>query len=692
MGFTIDPGNTIGSGNRVLHLLLRHLKVTDYNLDDDGLFTPDEQLERILRPRNIMQRRITLSGDWWHRAIGPKLGQDKEGNMLLFLPRKWVFGYICIDQKGEERNVDAELMKNIKREALDFFPALPSRPLKAIDLLKYVASNLPSSTVFAVLLTASMAALIGMFVPFINKEIFHNVIPNGIIQDLFPIAALFLGVVIGTAMMEVMRNKLMIRLKDSISISLQHAVMARIISLDTSFFWKYSSGEITTRVTSIRELCSIADSAILGVIVTLVFSVVYVFQIFFYAKELIVISLMLLAIHIILLIIYAIQLHIEEKELFDHKARLDGMEYGIFSGIQKIKLTGSEKRAYTKWLDIYRHCSHIKYNPSFSVKIMPALIALCQVGGIAIIWLFAIKENIAVSDFIAFSVAYGMISSVLQSVNAIIPELAEISPLLKISESVLSAVPESQPDAPQVEYLSGAIEISDLSFRYSEESNWLFRHFNLKIQPGEYVAIVGASGCGKSTLLRLLLGFEHPQAGGVFYDNYDLSMCDKTSLRRQIGSCLQGGTLFAGDLFSNITITAPGSTIDDAWRAAELAGIADDIRKMPMQMHTIVTEGNAGFSGGQKQSILIARALISNPSILIMDEATSALDAISQKRVAENLDRLDCTRIVVAHRLSTIRNCSRIIVLDKGEIKEEGTFEELMAQNGLFYQLAKRQI
>ena len=612
--------------------------------------------------------------------------------MLLFLPRKWVFGYICIDQKGEERNVDAELMKNIKREALDFFPALPSRPLKAIDLLKYVASNLPSSTVFAVLLTASMAALIGMFVPFINKEIFHNVIPNGIIQALFPIAALFLGVVIGTAMMEVMRNKLMIRLKDSISISLQHAVMARIISLDTSFFWKYSSGEITTRVTSIRELCSIADSAILGVIVTLVFSVVYVFQIFFYAKELIVISLMLLAIHIILLIIYAIQLHIEEKELFDHKARLDGMEYGIFSGIQKIKLTGSEKRAYTKWLDIYRHCSHIKYNPSFSVKIMPALIALCQVGGIAIIWLFAIKENIAVSDFIAFSVAYGMISSVLQSVNAIIPELAEISPLLKISESVLSAVPESQPDAPQVEYLSGAIEISDLSFRYSEESNWLFRHFNLKIQPGEYVAIVGASGCGKSTLLRLLLGFEHPQAGGVFYDNYDLSMCDKTSLRRQIGSCLQGGTLFAGDLFSNITITAPGSTIDDAWRAAELAGIADDIRKMPMQMHTIVTEGNAGFSGGQKQSILIARALISNPSILIMDEATSALDAISQKRVAENLDRLDCTRIVVAHRLSTIRNCSRIIVLDKGEIKEEGTFEELMAQNGLFYQLAKRQI
>lgn len=188
------------------------------------------------------------------------------------------------------------------------------------------------------------------------------------------------------------------------------------------------------------------------------------------------------------------------------------------------------------------------------------------------------------------------------------------------------------------------------------------------------------------------MGFEHPQAGGVFYDNYDLSKCDKTSLRRQIGTCLQGGSLFASDIFSNITITAPDSTIEDAWRAAELAGIADDIRQMPMQMHTIVNEGDTGFSGGQKQRLLIARALIANPSILLMDEATSALDTISQKKVAEHLDQLDCTRIIVAHRLSTIRQCSRIIVLDKGTIVEDGTYDQLMEQKGLFYQLAKRQI
>ena len=386
------------------------------------------------------------------------------------------------------------------------------------------------------------------------------------------------------------------------------------------------------------------------------------------------------------------KMHLEEHELMSHKATLDGMEYDIFSGIQKIKLTGSEKRAYTRWLDLYRHCAHISYNPPLAVKIMPALIAFCQIGSIAVIWWNATEMKVAVSDFIAFFVAYGMIASALQAMIAIIPDLAQISPLLKIAEPVLDTTPEFQPDAPQVEYLSGAIEISDLSFRYNDEGNWLFRHLNLNIQPGEYVAVVGPSGCGKSTLLRLLLGFEHPQAGGVFYDNYDLSKCDKTSLRRQIGTCLQGGSLFASDIFSNITITAPDSTIEDAWRAAELAGIADDIRQMPMQMHTIVNEGDTGFSGGQKQRLLIARALIANPSILLMDEATSALDTISQKKVAEHLDQLDCTRIIVAHRLSTIRQCSRIIVLDKGTIVEDGTYDQLMEQKGLFYQLAKRQI
>lgn len=692
MGFKVDRGSTQNSGNHVLNMLLEYLRVTDYVLDDDGFLTPDEQLERILRPIGIMQRRVHLDGAWWKMTVGPKLGEDKDGNMLLFLPAKWYFGYKCIDANGNVRRVNAELMKDVKRDALTFYPALPPKSLTGKDLLKFVVRVLPTSAAFALLFAAMVVSLFGMFIPFINKQIFNNVIPNGILSDLYPMAALFSGVVVGSALIEVMRNKLIYRAKDILQMHLQTAFMARIFTLDTDFFWKYSSGEITNRVASIRRLSAFANEALRGALFTLLFAVVYVFQIIIYAKELLVPSLVVLSVHTILLIIYFVQMHNEELEFADHKSELDGMEYDLFAGIQKIKLTGSEKRAFTKWLDLYRHCAHISYNPSISVKIMPALIALCEMGSIAVLYWYAVEYNVGVSDFIAFSVAYGMIASALNSMTATIPDLAKITPLLKIAGPVLSNVPELQPDAPQVQYLSGNIEISDLSFRYGSESNWLFRHLNLRINAGDYVAIVGPSGCGKSTLLRLLLGFEHPQAGGVFYDNYDLSKCDKTSLRRLIGTCLQNGSLFSGDIFSNITITAPNSTMDDAWRAAELAGIADDIRQMPMQMQTIVSEGNSSFSGGQKQRILIARALIANPSILLFDEATSALDNLSQKLVAEHLDKLDCTRIIVAHRLSTIRNCNRIIVLDKGAIVEEGYYEQLMAKKGLFYKMAKRQI
>ena len=234
--------------------------------------------------------------------------------------------------------------------------------------------------------------------------------------------------------------------------------------------------------------------------------------------------------------------------------------------------------------------------------------------------------------------------------------------------------------------------MNDVSFRYSDDSPLVIDNVSLSIAPGEYVGIVGKSGCGKSTLMRLLLGFEKPLKGEIFYDNYDLAKVDKTSLRRKIGCCLQNGSLFTGDLFRNITITAPWSTHDDAWEALRMADMEKDVRRMPMGLHTVVVEGSGGFSGGQKQRLLIARALIGHPQIIFFDEATSALDNISQKQVSDNLDSLHCTRVVIAHRLSTIRHCDRIIVLDQGHIAEEGNFEELMAKKGLFYEMSLRQM
>jgi ABC-type bacteriocin/lantibiotic exporter with double-glycine peptidase domain len=217
-------------------------------------------------------------------------------------------------------------------------------------------------------------------------------------------------------------------------------------------------------------------------------------------------------------------------------------------------------------------------------------------------------------------------------------------------------------------------------------------NISLKIRPGQYVAIVGKTGCGKSTLMRILLGFEKPQKGAVYYDGKDISGIDLKSLRRHIGVVMQSSNLFQGDIYSNITISAPLTTLDEAWEAAEMAGMADDIRNMPMGMNTIISEGQGGISGGQKQRLMIARAIAPKPRILMFDEATSALDNITQKKVSESLDSLKCTRIVIAHRLSTIRHCDRIIVLDGGKIIEDGTFDELIAMNGFFANLVRRQM
>lgn len=256
---------------------------------------------------------------------------------------------------------------------------------------------------------------------------------------------------------------------------------------------------------------------------------------------------------------------------------------------------------------------------------------------------------------------------------------------------ILETEPEISAEKPVIERLSGGVELNNVLFRYKEDMPPVLDNISLKIRSGQYVAIVGKTGCGKSTLMRILLGFETPQKGAVYYDGKDLRNIDLKSLRSKIGTVMQNGSLFVGDLYSNIVISAPSLDLDAAWEAAEIAGIADDIRAMPMGMFTMVSEGGSGFSGGQKQRLMIARAVAPKPRILMFDEATSALDNVTQKQVSDALDGLKCTRIVIAHRLSTIRNCDRIVVLDEGHIVEDGTYDELIEKRGYFAELVSRQ-
>ena len=284
-----------------------------------------------------------------------------------------------------------------------------------------------------------------------------------------------------------------------------------------------------------------------------------------------------------------------------------------------------------------------------------------------------------------------MVSGAFMSLAGIAVTIAQISPVLNMAKPIMEAEPEISGDKTIVERLSGGIELNNISFRYSDDMPLVIDDLSLKIRPGEYVAIVGKTGCGKSTLLRILLGFEMPQKGAVYYDGKDIRSIDLKSLRSRIGTVMQDGKLFQGDIYSNIVISAPYLPLDAAWDAAELAGMAEDIKEMPMGMFTMISEGQGGISGGQKQRLMIARAIAPRPKILMFDEATSALDNITQKKVSESLDSLNCTRIVIAHRLSTIRHCDRIIVIDKGKITEEGTYDELMEKRGFFADLVARQ-
>ena len=372
-------------------------------------------------------------------------------------------------------------------------------------------------------------------------------------------------------------------------------------------------------------------------------------------------------------------------------AKESGLSYSLTTGIEKIKLSGAERRAFSKWANAYAAQSKYMYDPPMLVKVFPAVITAISLIGTIIIYYLAIKSNIEVGQYYAFNAAFAMVTGAFKTLVPMIEPAAQISPTIELLRPIIETAPEIAADKPVIERLSGGIEMNNVTFRYSEDMPPVLDDVSLKIKPGQYVAITGKTGCGKSTLMRVLLGFEKPQKGAVYYDGRDLNKVDLKSLRSRIGTVMQNGSLFWGDIYSNIVISAPQLTLDDAWEAAEMAGIAEDIRQMPMNMCTIIGEGTGGRSGGQKQRLMIARAIAPKPKILMFDEATSALDNITQKQVSESLDSLKCTKIVIAHRLSTIKNCDRIIVLDEGKIVEDGTYDELMEKNGFFAGLVSRQ-
>ncbi|MBQ9600312.1 MAG: ATP-binding cassette domain-containing protein, partial [Clostridia bacterium] len=442
---------------------------------------------------------------------------------------------------------------------------------------------------------------------------------------------------------------------------------------------------------AINNVSSLLLGGVFSAGITAIASLLYIKQIFDYAPALGILTLVIVFVLLGITFLTGFAKVKEERKYMKEEAKESGFSYAIISGIRKIRLSGAEKRAFARWAKIYAGGAEIKYNPPLLLKINSAILPAASLLGMLAIYYAAASSNVSPSAYLAFTAAFGTLTGALTVFADNITETAQVLPILEMAEPILQAEPEQSEEKEIVTKLSGGIELSNVSFRYNETMPYILQDLNIKIKSGEYVAIVGKTGCGKSTLMRLLLGFETPDKGAVYYDRRDVRSLDLKSLRRKIGVVMQEGELFSGSIFSNITVSSPMLTLDDAWEAAEKAGIADDIRAMPMGMHTFISDEQSGISGGQKQRLMIARAIAPKPRILLFDEATSALDNKTQKQVSDSLAQLKCTRVVIAHRLSTVRECDRILVLDGGKIAESGSYDALIEKGGIFAELVERQ-
>lgn len=654
--------------------------------------TIEDQLEYVLHPSGVMYRRVELKKGWHKDAYGAMLGFRKSDNAPValmpfglthyrfFEPAK--NSYVVINSKNEDEfDVDAYA----------FYRPFPLKKLGIIDLLKFIVGVLEPADYVLVTLAALVVTLVGMLTPRINLFLFSEVIEAKDISLLVSTGIFMLFASIGSMMFSSARSLIHTRIDTKMSISVEAATMMRILSLPAGFFKDYGSGELSSRSSYVNSLCNTLVSVILNTGLSSIFSLLYITQIFEYAPGLVVPSITITLVTVTFTVVSSLlQMRLSKKSML-LGSKESGLSYAEVSGIQKIKLSGAEMRAFSRWGDLYAKCAELDYNPPLFIKMNGVISSAISIAGTIIIYNAAIMTHVNVAEYYAFNAAYGMVSGAFMSLFSMALTAANIKPIFDMAEPILKTEPEVSENKEVLNKISGGIEVNNLTFKYKENSPVILDDISLKIKPGQYVAIVGKTGCGKSTLVRLLLGFEKPTRGGIYYDGKDINSVDLKSLRKHIGVVTQNGKLFQGDVFSNIVIAAPHLTLKDAWEAAVIAGIADDIRNMPMGMNTLISEGSGGISGGQKQRLMIARAVAPKPRLLIFDEATSALDNITQKKVSEALDGMKCTRIVIAHRLSTIKQCDRILVFDGGHIVEDGTYDELVEKKGFFADLIERQ-
>lgn len=658
----------------------------------ENLRTHGEKLDYCLKMQGFMKRNVILEKNWFREAYGPLFAYKKgSGEPVALLPNKFMGYYFTDRETGRKISVSRKTAELFEDEAYCFYRPFPRKEMTFFDLLRYMQKCISFNDCIFVVFAIFTATLTGMLIPNIVRALTGPVISAKNERILLGMSICIFCTMTSKQIHEIIAGILNARIKLKTTLGVQAAMIMRILSLPAEFFRKHTTGELTNRFAAVTTLCEVLFGVFVEAGVPAVFSLLYITEVFIFTPKLAPAALTVLVINTLFGVIVSLIQVLSDRKQTSSKSVEAGISYSMINGMQKIKLAGAERRFFAKWLKTYAQSIKGTHSLPDFVKFGNVItMAVNFIGNIAIC-IIAVENGIKQSDYYAFTAVCGILAGTFGTLSNVALSVGKAKFLIETAEPFLKTPPEITDNKEIVTELHGNIELSNISFRYSEDSPYIINNMSLKINSGEYVAIVGRTGCGKSTLMRILLGFEKPQKGSVYYDGKDMNSLDLSSLRRKIGTVIQNGGLFQGDIYSNIVITDPMLTVSDAWEAAEKAGIADDIHAMPMGMSTFVSEGQGTLSGGQKQRILIARAVAPKPKILMFDEATSALDNKTQKKVSESLDSMGCTRIVIAHRLSTIKNCDRILVFGKGRIIEDGSYSELIEKGGYFAKLIERQ-
>lgn len=657
------------------------------------------RVDAVCRASRLRHRRVALRGEWWTRDCGPLLALSAEGKPLAILPGRSGFE-IADPADGSRRRAGPDSAARLDPFAWQLYKPFPDRPLRFTDLLSFVGRDLLRDAAVAAAMALAGAAL-GVVPALVTGKLFESAIPNADHGALFGLVAALIAAAVSAAVFALTQAVATLRLEGKWDAGVQAAMWDRLLRLPAPFFRDYAVGDLSSRAMAINHIRQAFSGATMASLVGGFQGLMNLGLLFWFDSGLAATALAVTAAAVAFYsfcLWRSLRLRAPISEL---EGKLSGLVYQLLGGISKMRVASAEARGFAVWSRLYAAADRLNFQAGLAQVSIKVFNSMLPVASSLIIYYVASGKlhpaagaggkAMSLGDFTAFTAAFTafLSSSIQLSTTAF--TLLDVIPVWKRAKPILETMPEVESGRPHPGKLTGRIDVHRVNFRYRKDGPKILDDVSFSVNPGEFVALVGPSGSGKSTVLRLLLGFEKPETGAVYYDGQDMAKLDVSAVRRQIGVVLQNGRLLAGDIMTNIIGNLP-LTVDDAWAAAEAAGVAEDIRAMPMGMQTVISEGGSTLSGGQRQRLIIARALVRRPSNIYFDEATSALDNRTQAIVTESLDKMKATRVVIAHRLSTIINADRIVVMKDGKVVDQGRYEELMSRPGLFRDLASRQI